>query len=139
MLRTDNRGDRDALRRCAIEFCEDQASQGVLYTEVRFAPQLMSGKIPGATEDTDSPALTSDDVTQLLLDAFAEGSKPFGIKVRSILTLSRPNPGMDTVLSYSIINLCYINVDIYRLQHLQLHSLAHEMCIINLFIILHYK
>lgn len=98
-----NRGDSHALRRCAIEFCEDQAIQGVLYTEVRYAPQLMSGKMHTVTEDTTCPSLTNDEVVQILLDAFAEGSKRYGIKVNSILGLFRPKPGANIVLLYIIV------------------------------------
>ncbi len=36
-------GDIEALERVAYEFAEDQAIQGVLYTEVRFSPHYLSG------------------------------------------------------------------------------------------------
>ena len=71
----------------------------MLYTEVRYAPQFMSGKIPYAAEHATCPSLTNDEVVQILLDAFAEGSKRYGIKVRTILCLVRPKPGPSTVSS----------------------------------------
>ncbi|RDD39542.1 Adenosine deaminase [Trichoplax sp. H2] len=86
------RGDRDALRRCALEFCEDQANYGVLYSEVRYCPQFMCGQKPNVEGDSEQYSLTSDEVVQILLDAFAEGSQRYGIKVRSILCLVRPFP-----------------------------------------------
>ena len=36
-------GDTEALERVAYEFVEDQAIQGVLYTEVRFSPHFLRG------------------------------------------------------------------------------------------------
>ncbi|CAF3575613.1 unnamed protein product [Rotaria sp. Silwood2] len=36
-------GDADALERVAYEFVEDQAIQGVLYTEARYSPHVLTG------------------------------------------------------------------------------------------------
>jgi adenosine deaminase len=36
-------GDKDALERVAYEFVEDQASQGIIYTETRYSPHYLMG------------------------------------------------------------------------------------------------
>jgi adenosine deaminase len=36
-------GDTEALERVAYEFVEDQAIQGVLYTETRYSPHYLTG------------------------------------------------------------------------------------------------
>ncbi|GIY31443.1 adenosine deaminase, partial [Caerostris extrusa] len=35
-------GDAEAIERVAYEFCADSAKQGVLYSEVRYNPHLLS-------------------------------------------------------------------------------------------------
>lgn len=36
-------GDVEALERVAFEFVEDQAVQGVIYTEARYSPHFLTG------------------------------------------------------------------------------------------------
>ncbi|EDV20422.1 uncharacterized protein TRIADDRAFT_61079 [Trichoplax adhaerens] len=84
------RGDAAALRRCAIEFCEDQANEGVLYTEVRYAPQLLSSEASNTIQNTDQ--LTDEGALQVILEGLAEGSRRYGITVRSLLCCIRPFP-----------------------------------------------
>lgn len=86
-------GDSDALRRCAIEFCEDQANQGVLYTEVRYAPQLLTCGKSNCNNNMKDSELTSEQVLLAILDGLAEGCQRYGVKVRSILCCLRQNPG----------------------------------------------
>ncbi len=54
----------DALRRVAFEAAEDLSADGVVYAEVRMAPEL-------CTEG----GLTLDEVTEAILDGFAAGEK----------------------------------------------------------------
>ena len=46
-------GDAGAIERISYEFCEDSAKAGILYSEVRYAPHLMTGD-----------KLTTSDVSQ---------------------------------------------------------------------------
>lgn len=88
----ENRGDANALRRCAVEFCEDQANQGVLYTEVRYAPQLLSSRMSDNSSKDEN--LTDEGALQAILEGLAEGSQRYGITVRSLLCCIRPFPGI---------------------------------------------
>jgi adenosine deaminase len=74
-----------ALRRVAAECAEDLADDGVVYAEVRFAPELH-------VED----GLTLDEVVDAVLDGFAEGSaraaaRGHRIRVGALLTAMRHN------------------------------------------------
>jgi adenosine deaminase len=53
----------DALRRVAAECAEDLAADGVVYAEVRFAPELHTER-----------GLSLDEVVEAVLDGFREGS-----------------------------------------------------------------
>jgi adenosine deaminase len=68
----------DALRRVARECAEDLAADGVVYAEVRFAPELHTER-----------GLTLDEVTDAVLDGFASGSKNRPIRVYALLTAMR--------------------------------------------------
>jgi len=68
----------DALRRVAAECAEDLAADGVVYAEVRFAPELHTER-----------GLTLDQVVQAVLDGFARGGKGRGITVYALLTAMR--------------------------------------------------
>ena len=63
-------GDVAVTRRMAVEFCEDQAANGVAYTEARFSPHLMASEEVGAEE-----------MLRAALDGFREGEEKFGTKV----------------------------------------------------------
>ena len=74
---------RDALIRVASECVQDLAADGVVYAEVRFAPELHVEK-----------GLDLDEVVQAVLDGFAAGTVAaraagFGIRVRALLTAMR--------------------------------------------------
>ena len=56
----------------AVEFCEDQAANGVAYTEARFSPHLM------ASEDGEVGA---EQMLKAALEGFREGEERFGTKV----------------------------------------------------------
>jgi adenosine deaminase len=69
---------RHALYRVAREAAEDLADDGIVYAEVRFAPELHT-----------ELGLTLDEVVHAVLDGFSEGSEDGRIKVRALLTAMR--------------------------------------------------
>jgi adenosine deaminase len=69
---------RDALIRVAAECAEDLAADGIVYAEVRFAPEL---HIDGG--------LGLDQVVEAVLEGFRQGSAQSGIIVRGLLTAMR--------------------------------------------------
>jgi adenosine deaminase len=68
----------DALHRVAKECAEDLALDGVVYAEVRFAPELHTGR-----------GLTLDEVVQAVLEGFRDGSRNRPIRVYALLTAMR--------------------------------------------------
>ena len=74
---------KNSLARVAFEACEDLANDGVVYAEIRFAPELHQ-----------NTGLTLDEIVQAVLDGFAEGEKKMKqigkpIIVRALLTAMR--------------------------------------------------
>jgi adenosine deaminase len=69
---------RDALVRVAAECAEDLAADGVVYAEVRFAPELHV-----------TAGLNLDQVVEAVLEGFAAGSAGRGIRVYALLTAMR--------------------------------------------------
>jgi adenosine deaminase len=67
-----------ALARVARECAEDLADDGVVYAEVRFAPELHLGR-----------GLSLDQVVEAVQDGFRQGSTDRGITVRTLLTAMR--------------------------------------------------
>ena len=67
------RGDLTVIKRIAVEFCEDEARNGVCYVEARFSPHLKVCP--------NSPEVTPRHIVQAVLDGFKEGEEKFGIKV----------------------------------------------------------
>ncbi|MEM8923557.1 MAG: adenosine deaminase [Actinomycetota bacterium] len=68
----------DGLRRAAAEAAEDMAADGVVYAEVRFAPEL----------HTDA-GLTLDEVVEAVLEGFRIGSKGTNLTVGTLCTAMR--------------------------------------------------
>ncbi len=68
----------DALRRVAYECSEDLAADGVVYAEVRYAPELHTRK-----------GLSLDQVVEAVLDGFAAGSRDHGIRLGTLVTAMR--------------------------------------------------
>lgn len=68
----------DAIERVAHECAVDLAADGVVYAEVRMAPEL-------CTEQ----GLTLDEVMQAMVDGFASGSRGTGLKVYVICSAMR--------------------------------------------------
>lgn len=69
---------RDALYRVAAECAQDLAADGIVYAEVRFAPELH-------VED----GLSLDQVVEAVVDGFADGSADSGIRVGTLVTAMR--------------------------------------------------
>jgi adenosine deaminase len=70
----------EGLHRVAREAAEDLAADGVVYAEIRFAPELHT-----------EAGLTMDEVVEAVLDGFRTGSTATGITVRALLTAMRTN------------------------------------------------
>jgi adenosine deaminase len=68
----------EALTRVAAECAEDLAADGVVYAEVRFAPELHVDL-----------GLRLDQVVEAVLEGFRRGSAGTGIEVRALLTAMR--------------------------------------------------
>jgi len=68
----------DALHRVAREAAEDLADDGIVYAEVRFAPELHTER-----------GLSLDEVVHAVLEGFKEGSADGRIKVYALLTAMR--------------------------------------------------
>jgi adenosine deaminase len=68
----------EALRRVAAECAEDLAADGVVYAEVRFAPELHTAR-----------GLSLDEVVRAVLDGFGEGRHNRPITVYALLTAMR--------------------------------------------------
>jgi adenosine deaminase len=69
---------RDALYRVAAECAEDLAADGIVYAEVRFAPELH-------VED----GLSLDEVVEAVVDGFNDGSSGKGIRIGTLVTAMR--------------------------------------------------
>ena len=68
----------DAICRVARECAEDLAADGVVYAEVRFAPELHAER-----------GLTLDDAIEAVLEGFAQGSDGTPLTIRAICTAMR--------------------------------------------------
>lgn len=70
--------DRDAIERVAFECAQDLAADGVVYAEVRFAPELSTEK-----------GMTLDEVMDAVLDGFRRGSAGTDLTIYSIVSAMR--------------------------------------------------
>src|SRR6202043_3064925 len=68
----------EALRRVAYECATDLAADGVVYAEVRYAPELHT-----------STGLGLDEVVEAVLAGFADGGREHGIRVGTLVTAIR--------------------------------------------------
>ncbi len=69
---------KDGLRRAAAECAEDLADDGVVYAEIRFAPELHTQR-----------GLTLDEVVQAVLEGFRDGSAGRNIAIGTLCTAMR--------------------------------------------------
>jgi adenosine deaminase len=70
--------DRDAIERVAFECAQDLAADGVVYAEVRFAPELSTEK-----------GLTLDEVMRAVLAGFRRGSADTDLTIYAIVSAMR--------------------------------------------------
>ncbi|WP_131741190.1 adenosine deaminase [Actinomadura roseirufa] len=68
----------EALTRVAYECAEDLAKDGVVYAEVRYAPELHT-----------RTGLTLEQVVEAVLEGFARGGREHGIRVGTLVTAMR--------------------------------------------------
>ena len=68
----------EALRRVAYECAQDLAADGVVYAEIRFAPELHTAL-----------GMTLDQVVAAVLDGLAEGSAATGLVIGTLVTAMR--------------------------------------------------
>ncbi|OLT37318.1 adenosine deaminase [Actinomadura sp. CNU-125] len=68
----------DALARVAYECAEDLAADGIVYAEVRYAPELHT-----------RTGMPLEQVVEAVLDGFARGGRDHGIRVGALLTAMR--------------------------------------------------
>ena len=68
----------DALYRVAVECAEDLLADGVVYAEVRFAPELHTER-----------GLSMDDVLEAVTSGFADASKDTALTIRTICSAMR--------------------------------------------------
>lgn len=106
-------GDLEAIERMAVEFCRRQAEEGVVYTEVRYCPQLllpqnltpdyMEGASPNTSNGQQNVAtLTPAAVVEAVNRGLARGEAETGLVCRSILSCIRGVPQW----SNQILELC---------------------------------
>ena len=69
---------RDAIERVAFECAQDLANDGLVYAEVRMAPELCT-----------EAGMTLDEVMQAILDGFAKGSAGTDLTIYAIATAMR--------------------------------------------------
>ncbi|XP_033098125.1 adenosine deaminase-like [Anneissia japonica] len=77
------RGDRQAIKRIAIELCEDKANEGVAYFEASYCPHLLAD---------DDVGVSVEEVVRNVNEGFSEGYKKFGVKANSILCMLITKP-----------------------------------------------
>jgi adenosine deaminase len=75
----------EALTRVAYECAEDLANDGVVYAEVRYAPEQHTRGTPG----DGSRALSLEQVVEAVLKGFADAGRDHGIRVGTLLTAMR--------------------------------------------------
>ncbi|MEX2659968.1 MAG: adenosine deaminase, partial [Acidimicrobiales bacterium] len=70
--------EKDAITRVAAECAHDLAEDGVVYAEVRFAPELSVGR-----------GLTLDEVVEATLEGYRIGSEGTALTIRALVTAMR--------------------------------------------------
>ncbi len=75
----------EALTRVAYECAEDLAKDGVVYAEVRYAPEQHTRGVSG----NGSGGLSLEQVVEAVLKGFSEGGRDHGIRVGTLLTAMR--------------------------------------------------
>ena len=81
-----------AIKRIALEFCEDAAKNGVLYVEARFSPHLMA-----------KDEVKAEHVVRTVCDTFKEAEGIYGVKARAILCCII---GLPPEIAEEVLELC---------------------------------
>jgi adenosine deaminase len=76
---------QEALTRVAYECAEDLAKDGVVYAEVRYAPEQHTRGVSG----NGIGGLSLEQVVEAVLEGFADGGRDHGIRVGTLLTAMR--------------------------------------------------
>ncbi|XP_037507256.1 adenosine deaminase [Rhipicephalus sanguineus] len=97
-------GDRAALERVAFEVGEDQANQGVLYSEMRLFPHLMASQhtLLKLSEGPHS-VRTAADAIDAVLEGFRRAEREHGIMLRLVLACFRDKPEW----AEEVVSLCH--------------------------------
>ncbi|XP_064481913.1 adenosine deaminase-like [Ornithodoros turicata] len=87
-------GDREAMTRIAYEAAEDQAKQGIIYSEVRLFPHSTATDYTDAKgyEGAPSTLKTARDVIDAVLTGFRKAEAQYDIQLRLILACFRNKP-----------------------------------------------
>ncbi|XP_049521680.1 adenosine deaminase-like isoform X2 [Dermacentor silvarum] len=97
-------GDRVALERVAFEVGEDQANQGILYSEMRLFPHLMASQhttLQLAAGPT--TVRTAAEAVEAVLEGFSRAEKEHGIMLRLVLACFRDKPEW----AEEVVSLCH--------------------------------
>ncbi|XP_075545691.1 adenosine deaminase-like [Dermacentor variabilis] len=97
-------GDRVALERVAFEVGEDQANQGVIYSEMRLFPHLMACQHTTLQLSAGTPTVrTAADAVEAVLEGFRRAEKEHGIMLRLVLACFRDKPEW----AEEVVSLCH--------------------------------
>jgi adenosine deaminase len=89
--------EREALTRIAREFVEDLAADGIIYGEVRFAPQLHTRR-----------SLSLQEVVDAVHEGLQQGRQQYGVGTGLILCCLRHEP---VAVSFTVAKLAVANMD----------------------------
>ncbi|MFT5223003.1 MAG: adenosine deaminase, partial [Glaciecola sp.] len=81
----------EAMQRIAREFVEDLAADGVVYAEIRFAPERHT-----------LAGMSLDDVIEAATDGFASASLQTGLQIGTLLTIMRSGPNAVAVAEAAV-------------------------------------
>ncbi|KAH9366236.1 hypothetical protein HPB48_001735 [Haemaphysalis longicornis] len=90
-------GDRAAMERVAYEAGVDQASEGVIYSEMRLPPQLLAASttvLLPPSQTTPGTMARARDVVDAALEGLRRAERETGAKLRLILTWPARNAGL---------------------------------------------
>mmetsp|Transcript_10626 Transcript_10626/g.13454 ORF Transcript_10626/g.13454 Transcript_10626/m.13454 type:complete len:442 (-) Transcript_10626:218-1543(-) len=93
------RGDLDFIEALAIDFVKRQASQNIVYTEVRYSPHLLAE----GGDYTGNHVVDAEPVIDAVTRGLRRGEKEYGVKVNQILCCIAWRPDW----ADDVINLAY--------------------------------
>ncbi|KAK2169246.1 hypothetical protein NP493_1199g02112 [Ridgeia piscesae] len=92
-------GDLKAIERVTNEFCEDIASQGIIYCESRYSPHILASN---ESNKASGEQMTARNVVIAISKVFEEAERRLDVKFRSILCCMRHLPE----LAEEVLELC---------------------------------